>query len=95
MTDAIMMMGALEAMHDCRVELTGTTRGQAHNGCLHIELTARWERLQESDLPKEVKAEMDFPSRDHREIEGALYNLCWTLDYRIGQAYEQMKLPGA
>jgi hypothetical protein len=92
LTEAIAMMGAIEAMHGCRVKLTGITRGQAHNGCAHIELEAIFDAVPGSDLPKLVKVEHDWPSRAVRTFEGLLYNLCWQLDYAIQQAYEQMKL---
>jgi hypothetical protein len=93
MTDAVAMMAAIEAMHTCRVRLIGTTRGQGHNGSMHIELVAEFDLLPGSSLPKLVSVSMDWPSRAARTFEGLLYNLCWQLDYAIQQAYEQMKLP--
>jgi hypothetical protein len=95
MTDVAAMMGAIEALHECRVALTGTVRGRGHNGCIYIELTADWARLTESDLPAAVKVSQEWPSGAARTFEGLLYNLCWQLDYAIQQAYEQMKLPGS
>ena len=95
MTDVAAMMGAIEALHECRVELTGTIRGRGHNGCIYIALTASWERIVESDLPKDVRVAQEWPSATSRTFEGLLYNLCWQLDYAIQQAYEQMKLPGS
>jgi len=92
LTEAIAMMGAIEAMHQCRVELTITTRGQAHNGCAHIVLAAAFDTLPDSDLPKVVGVEHDWPSRAVSTFEGLFYNLCWQLDYAIQQAYEQMTL---
>lgn len=90
LTDAIAMMGAIEALHECRVSLIGTPRGQAHNGSMHIVLQASFSRLPESDLPRSVKIEHEWPSRAATTFEGLLYNLCWQLDYAIQQAYEQM-----
>lgn len=92
MTDAIAMMGAIEAMHECHVVLTAIARGQAHNGSANIVLRAIFSRLDGSDLPKEVKVEHVFPSRTAPTFEGLVYNLCWQLDYAIQQAYEQMTL---
>ena len=90
MTDAIAMMGAIEAMHECSVALTVTARGQAHNGGAHIELAATFATLPGSDLPKVVKVEHIWPSRAATTFEGLFYNLCWQLDYAIQKAYEQM-----
>lgn len=92
LTEGIAMMGAIEAMHGCRAKLTVTTRGQAHNGCAHIELEAVFPVLPGSELPRVVKVEHDWPTRAVRTFEGLLYNLAWQLDYAIQQAYEQMKL---
>jgi len=89
MTSAIAMMGAIEAMHTCRVELIGTTRGQAHNGSMTIELKATFDTLPGSELPKVVKVAHTWPTRAANTFEGLLYNLCWQLDYAIQQAYEQ------
>ena len=92
LTEAIAMMGAIEAMHECRVELTVTTRGQAHNGCAHIALVATFSVLSGSDLPKRVQVDHDWPSRAATTFEGLFYNLCWQLDYAIQQAYDQLPL---
>ena len=92
LTDAIAMMGAIEAMHECRASLIVTTRGTAHNGCAHIVLGAEFPVVPGSDLPKTVKVEHDWPSRAATSFEGLFYNLCWQLDYAIQQAYEQMPL---
>lgn len=92
LTDGIAMMGAIEALHECRVVLTVTPRGQGHNGIASIELGATFATLPGSDLPKVVKVEHKWPSRANATFEGLLYNLCWQLDYAIQQAYEQMPL---
>lgn len=92
MTDAVAMMGAIEAMHECRVELIGTTRGQAHNGSMHVVLRATFNVLPGSELPVVVAVEHTWPSRAAASFEGLLYNLCWQLDYAIQKAYEQMTI---
>jgi hypothetical protein len=91
-TESIMMMGAIEAMHGCHVELTVTTGGQAHNGACTICLRAVFDLLPGSTLPKEVKVEHKWPTRAARTFEGLFYNLCWQLDYAIQKAYEQSTL---
>jgi len=91
-TEAIAMMGAIEAMHSCRVSLTVTTRGQAHNGAAHITLTATFPVLPGSDLPKTVTVTHTWPTRAVTTFEGLFYNLCWQLDYAIQQEYEQMSI---
>jgi len=92
LTEGIAMMGAIEAMHGCRVKLIVTTRGQAHNGCAHIELRANFDVLPDSDLARMVNVEHVWPSKAVRTFEALLYNLCWQLDYAIQKAYEQMPL---
>ena len=92
MSEAIAMMGAIEAMHTCRVELIGTTRGQAHNGSMRIELRAHFDVLPGSDLAKEVSVYHTWPSRTAATFEGLLYNLCWQLDFAIQKAYDQLPL---
>jgi len=91
-TEAIAMMGAIEAMHECRVKLTVTTRGQAHNGGAQIALEATFPVIPGSDLPKVVEVTHVWPTRAVSTFEGLFYNLCWQLDYAIQQAYEQMPL---
>lgn len=93
LTEGIAMMGALEAMHACRVSLTVTTRGQAHNGCARIVLEAVFAVVPGGDLPRVVKVEHNWPTRTVTTFEGLFYNLCWQLDYAIQQAYEQATLP--
>jgi hypothetical protein len=92
-TDAMVMIGAIGALHECTVVLTVTTVGQAHNGHCATELRATFNVLPGSDLPKEVKVEGKYPHPSARTFEGFVYNLAWQLDYAIQQAYEQMKLP--
>lgn len=92
MTEAIAMMGAIEAMHECIVVLTVTPDGQAHNGSAKIALRATFTVLPGSDLPKEVKVDHKWPTRAAATLEGLIYNLCWQLDYAIQQAYEQLPL---
>lgn len=84
------MAGALESTHTCRVELTVTTRGQAHNGSMHLVIKALFDTLPGSDLPKAVEVRSDYPTSKCKTVEGLVYNLLWQLDYAIGQAYEQM-----
>jgi hypothetical protein len=91
-TEAIMMMGAIEALHSCRVELTVTTGGQAHNGAATLCLQATFPVLPGSDLPKTVKVTHTWPTQAAKTFEGLFYNLCWQLDYAIQQEYEQMPL---
>lgn len=93
MTEVIAMMGAIEALHDCRVALTVTTRGQGHNGSGRIVLEATFDTLPGSDLPKVVGVEHKWPTNAAATVTGLFYNLCWQLDYAIQQAYEQMTLP--
>jgi len=92
LTEAIAMMGAIEVMHTCRVALTVTTRGQAHNGAAHINLEATFPLLPGSELPKVVGVQHTWPTRTATTFEGLFYNLCWQLDYAIQQAYEQMPI---
>jgi len=93
MTEAIAMMGAIEAMHSCRAEVTIITHGQAHNGGAVIALGATFDRLPGSELPKVLVVQHNWPSHAVTTFEGLLYNLCWQLDYAIQRAYEQMELP--
>lgn len=92
LTEAIAMMGAIEAMHDCRVVLTVTTAGQAHNGCAQIDLEAAFDVVPGSDLPRVVRVSHKWPTRAATTFEGLFYNLCWQLDYAIQKAYEQLPL---
>jgi len=92
LTDAIAMMGAIEAMHTCRVSLLGTTRGLAHNGSMHIVLRAEFDVVPGSELPRQVDVQHVWPTKAASTFEGLLYNLCWQLDYAIQQAYEQLPL---
>jgi len=91
-TEAIAMMGAIEAMHTCRVELIVTTRGKQHSGGASIVLEATFDTLPGSELPKVVRVEHSWPTRAASTFEGLFYNLCWQLDYAIQRAYEQMPL---
>ena len=94
MTDVAAMMGALEAMHECRVDFYLTTGGAAHNGSMHIVCSARFARLPGTDLPTEVNVDHTWPSKAAATFDGLLYNLLWQLDFAIQKAYEQKPLPG-
>jgi len=84
------MTGAVEAMHQCRVVWTVTTRGEAHIGGITIDCVAVFSTLPGSDLPKEVKVTHNWPTKVAANMAGLWYNLLWQLDYAIQQAYEQM-----
>jgi len=91
-SEAIAMMGAIETMHTCRVALTVTTAGQAHNGNASIVLEATFDVLPGSDLPKVVSVKHQWPTRAASTFESLFYNLCWQLDYAIQKAYDQLPL---
>lgn len=92
MSDVLAMMGAIEAMHECRTVFHITTHGQGHNGRGRIELCATFTTLPDSDLPKQVSVEHVWPTRAAGTLPALLYNLVWQLDYAIQQAYEQLPL---
>jgi len=91
-TDVAMLMNAIGVLHTCRVTLAITAPTTGHNGGLHIVATALFDTLPNSDLPKEVKSEGAWPSARNAEMAGYVYGIVFALDYRIGQAYEQMVL---
>ncbi len=91
-TDIMAMAAAMESLHTCVVSVVFTTRGQGHNGGMHIDVSAAFNVLPGSDLPKDVSVNADWPSGKARSEMGLVYNLMWQLDYAIGQAYEQMTL---
>jgi hypothetical protein len=59
---------------------------------MRIVVTARFDVLPGSDLPRNVSVNAGWPSGKARSEMGLVYNLLWQLDYAIGQAYEQMTL---
>jgi hypothetical protein len=93
-TDVMAMAGAIESLHDCRINVVFTTRGQGHNGNMHIVVNAAFAVLPGSDLPKAVSVQSDWPSSKAKSVMGLVYNLMWQLDYAIQQAYEQMPMTG-
>jgi len=91
-TDVAMLMSAIGTLHTCRVTLAITAPTGGHNGGIHMCATARFDTLPNSDLPKEVTSEGDWPSARCATFVGLVYGVVFALDYRIGQAYEQMVL---
>jgi len=91
-TDVAMLMNAIGVLHTCRVTLAITAPTMGHNGGLLIVATARFDTLPNSDLPKEVKSEGAWPSARSAEMAAYVYGIVFALDYRISEAYEQMRL---
>lgn len=89
-TDVAMLMNAIGVLHTCRVDWIVTAPTNGHNGGMHIVVNARFDTLPQSDLPKLVTSEGDWPSARNASFAGYVYGLVFALDYRIGQAYEQM-----
>jgi len=95
MTDVAAMMKAIEAMHDCHVEFHVRTLGKDVSGSMQIVCEAGFHLLPDSDLPRLVFVEMNWPSKAAATFDGLCYNLLWQLDYAIQKAYEQRPLePG-
>lgn len=93
-TDIMMMATALESLHTCRVTIAITPRGAGRNGGMNIDVSAAFDVLEGSDLPRIVSVSAEWPSGKARSEVGLVYNLLWQLDYAIGKAYEQMTLSG-
>lgn len=92
-TDVLVMMGAIEALHECRVELTLIPAGVAHNGGGAIGLRAMWDRLPESTLPKALSTTAAWPNSNGRSFWGEVMQLLYVMDFMIGEAYQQRFLP--
>ena len=93
-TDIAMMMGAMELLHDCRVSLIVTTRGQGHNGMLHIASSAKFHVVGALNNTVEIVVQSEWPCRHCATFDGHLFSELYSLDFAIGCAYEQKKLPG-
>lgn len=94
MTDIATMMGALESLHECRVSLTVTTRGQGHNGIFHLLLSATFDVLLGSVRPSIVTVESQWPNAMGTDFEGTFFRGLYDLDFAVGEAYQQRFLPG-
>lgn len=92
-TDVMVMMGAIEALHECRAELTVIASGLAHNGSGVIGLRVTWERLPESTLPKALSTNVVWPNSAGRSFWGEVMQLLYVMDFMIGEAYQQRFLP--
>jgi len=91
-TDVAMMMNAIGTLHTCRVTLVTTAPTAGHNGGIHTSVVAQFDTLPNSDLPKQVTIEIDWPSARSATYVGMVYAAVFALDYQIGQAYEQMMI---
>jgi len=88
-TDVILLMVGLEGIHECRVELTVTAGGQAHNGMLSTTALA-WIPTVEPQHTKEIaKVVKEWPDRTHPTYDSFVFNLLYDLDRAIGQVYRQ------
>lgn len=87
-----MLMGAIGALHGCRVGLTVTAPIQGHNGSLSILAEARFDLLPGSSLPRVVSITEEWPNVKHATFDGLCYNAVWQLDYQISKVYENMPL---
>jgi hypothetical protein len=92
-SDVIVLMSAIETLHECRLELIVTAGGQAHNGTCTILLKAEWARLPESALPKSVATTATWPNNNGRSWWGEAMNMLYVLDFLIGESYQQRFLP--
>lgn len=92
-TDVMVMISALEALHECRVSLTVTASTQGHNGTGTIVLLVKWERLPDSPLVKSVTTKTDWPNGHGRSFWGEMMNLLYVADFMISEVYQQRFLP--
>jgi hypothetical protein len=92
LTDVLMMVTALENIHDCRVELTATTAGQGHNGCGVLSATAYFNVLPGSTMHPEIRVDSTYPSVQGKSTWGMFYDLVWRLDFAVSEAYQQRTL---
>jgi len=93
-TDIATMMGALEAVHECRVSLTVTTGGQGHNGQCAIGVCAAFDVIPGSERASAVQTTITWPNGHGRTFEGEVFNALYVIDFMIGEVYQQRFLPG-
>lgn len=93
-TDVAMMMGALEALHGCRVGLTGLTDTALGAGQLSIALNAQFDVLPSGQLPPIIQVLSVWPCKDCSSLAAHVYGGLYKLDFAIGEAYQQRFLPG-
>lgn len=92
-TDVLMTMNVLEQTHDCRVGLTVTTAGLAHNGSGKVTVFATFDVLPGSEIPARVEVAFTWPSGRGFGLVGSAYRALLELDYKVGGQYRQSKLP--
>ena len=95
MTDIIVMMRTLEAVHNAHVELTCSPDGIGSSGSGLVTVAARFDLLPGSCLPPAVAVVSKWPNSHGRTFCGHLYNELWQLDWAISQAYNQLPLAPA
>jgi hypothetical protein len=93
-SDVILLMGALEVLHECRVSLTVTTAGQGHNGQCAIGVSAVFDVVPGSERVSVVSTTITWPNGYSRNFEGEIFNALYVLDFMIGEVYQQRFLPG-
>lgn len=94
-TDVAMMMGAMESLHDCRVECRVTTAGQGQNGIMTILLVAKFVVVGALNNQVEIATKSQYPCTECRSLDTHIFRGLYSLDFAIGAAYAQEKLPGA
>lgn len=90
--DCEAMMRAMGAVHSGRVELRLRPRGRGLGTGVSIELVMTLDVLPGSSLPAEIKAESEWPCGVCGSFWGHVFNGLYSLDYQIGQVYEQSEL---
>lgn len=92
-TDIEAMMRAQEALHTGAVVLTVSTVGIGATGGMALSAHHVLETLADGGTLTGVGVDTLWPNRTHRTLEACIYELLYRLDFAIGEAYQQMKMP--
>jgi len=90
--DVAVIMRAIGQLHSAHVALIVSPGDQASGSPVDLAMSAIFETLPGSSLPKTVGVHTTWPNGQGTSFWGEGYRLAWTLDEEIGRTYKNETL---
>lgn len=91
-TDCETMMRSVGTFHSAHVSVTISPRGIGAGGGLVTDVTATFDVLPGSSIPKLVGVKGHWPCPEHSTLATHVFALLYDLDIAVGRIYEQEEL---
>ena len=93
-TDIVMMMAAMDTLHEGRTKLVITADLDGKSGVASLLITTHFDVLPGSNFPEDIESRSEFPCMECDCLETHIFRGLYAQDFAVGEAYQQRFLPG-